>query len=429
MSDPNANRAGYKETKVGWIPNEWDEKALGALTKEDKPIVYGIVQAGPDTPDGVPYIRSTDVGGSVVPTAGLLRTTKEIAKKYKRSVVQKDDLVFSLRGNIGATSKVPAELEGANLTQGTARLALKECALSDYVRYALAGYGVRRLVDSWAKGSTFREITIEDLRKVPVPHPSGPERRQIASILSTCDEAIEKTGALIDAKNRQKKALMQQLLTGKKRLPGFEGDGGRTEYRFFDLPSDWACPHVREVAQERSERNGDSDSHTVLACSKHLGFVESKTYFKKQVFSEDTSNYKVVRRGWFGFPSNHVEEGSIGLLSTHDSGIVSPIYCVFETSSRIVPDYLYAVFKSETFRHIFSVTTNASVDRRGSLRWDAFSSIRVPCPTVEEQRAIASVNEAAANEINILEKKLAALEQQKKSLMQKLLTGQVRVTV
>ncbi len=149
--------------------------------------------------------------------------------------------------------------------------------------------------------------------------------------------------------------------------------------------------------------------------------------FGKRVFSEDTSNYKVIRRSWFGYPSNHIEEGSIGLLLTHDVGLVSPIYTVFRCIESVIPEYLYAVFKTDTFRHIFAISTNASVDRRGSLRWMELSLIRVPRPLKEEQRAISDVLQAANDEISQLEAKLKAFEKQKRALMQKLLTGEVRV--
>jgi type I restriction enzyme S subunit len=130
-----------------------------------------------------------------------------------------------------------------------------------------------------------------------------------------------------------------------------------------------------------------------------------------------------------GYPSNHIEEGSIGLLLSHDIGIVSPIYTVFRCNDSIIPEYLYAVFKTDTFRHIFAISTNASVDRRGSLRWREFSLIRVPLPSIKEQQAIVEVLNVADNEIVQLERKLKALEKQKRGLMQKLLTGEVRVIV
>lgn len=425
VHDPNANRPGYKETQVGWIPEEWECLKLDDVSSR----VTG------HTPDknipeywdgGISWVSLAD--SDRLDSRELTSTSKEISElglKKSSARLHPTGTVILLRdASVGRVAVMGSEMA---VSQHFVCWICNDNLNNIFLFYWLLGG--RKLFQRMAVGTTIVTIGMPFFAKLKIPLPPLPEQKKIAEILSTCDEVIEKTGALIEAKKRQKRALMQQLLTGRKRLPGFAGSGERTEYRFFDLPSDWSCPPVREIAQERSERNGESDDHAVLACSKHLGFVESATYFKKQVFSDDTSNYKVVRRGWFGFPSNHVEEGSIGLLSTHDSGIVSPIYCVFETSSIIIPEYLYAVFKSETFRHIFSVTTNASVDRRGSLRWDAFSSIRVPCPSVAEQTAIAEVNKAASDEIDALARKHAALKQQKRALMQKLLTGQIRVKV
>ncbi len=277
--------------------------------------------------------------------------------------------------------------------------------------------------------TSISHFTCEQLLKFPLALPPLPEQKKIAEILSTWDEAIKQTRKLIDTKKRRKKAFMQQLLTGKKRLPGFAKSQHRKSYRFFDLPEDWKCPPIREIAEEYSERNANSDDFTVLSCSKHLGFVESSEYFGKQVFSDDRSNYKIIRRGCFGFPSNHIEEGSIGLLLTHDIGLVSPIYTVFRCDGSVIPEYLYALFKTDTFRHIFAVSTNASVDRRGSLRWKEFSMIRVPQPSIGEQRAIADALKTVNEEIIQHEKKLAVLEKQKRGLMQKLLTGEMRVKI
>lgn len=92
-----------------------------------------------------------------------------------------------------------------------------------------------------------------------------------------------------------------------------------------------------------------------------------------------------------------------------------------------MPEFIFALFKTDTYRHIFSISTNASVDRRGSLRWREFSLIQVPNPSKEEQHSIVDVLKTADNEINQFEKKLNALEKQKRGLMQKLLTGEVRV--
>ena len=155
--------------------------------------------------------------------------------------------------------------------------------------------------------------------------------------------------------------------------------------------------------------------------------VESLSYFKKKVYSDDTSNYKVMRRGTFGFPSNHVEEGSIGYQDLCDAGIVSPIYCVFATSNEVDDGFLYKLLKTDRYRQIFAAATNASVDRRGSLRWKEFSRIPLPLPPLEEQRAISEAVDAVAATETAYQTQLTALRQEKAALMQQLLTGKRRV--
>jgi type I restriction enzyme S subunit len=147
------------------------------------------------------------------------------------------------------------------------------------------------------------------------------------------------------------------------------------------------------------------------------------------VYSDDTSNYKVVRRGHYGFPSNHIEEGSIGYQDICEAGIVSPIYSVFKTSDDVHDGYLYRLLKTEHYRQIFEASTNASVDRRGSLRWREFSKIRVPLPSLAEQQNISDTIETADAELANIGAQLMKLKTEKRALMQQLLTGKRRVKV
>ena len=124
------------------------------------------------------------------------------------------------------------------------------------------------------------------------------------------------------------------------------------------------------------------------------------SYFGKRVFSADTSGYKVVRRGQFAYATNHIEEGSIGLLEDADAGLVSPMYTVFEAEpNRVHARFLFALFKTEFYRHIFEINTNASVNRRGSLRWSQFKTIRVALPTIEELASL--IEESSTNGVHI----------------------------
>jgi type I restriction enzyme S subunit len=410
MSKRNENRSGYKKTKIGWIPNDWKCVPFPSIAKINRGRFSHRPRNAPQFYGGkYPFVQTGDISNSNVFITRHSQTLNSeglsISKIFKAGTI-----LMTIAANVDSLVGISPDPNCVDTYFLNAYLN----SIKNYHRYL-------------APRSAQHNINVESISLYYIPLPSLIEQKKIAEIISTWDSAIEQTRKLIEAKKRSKKALMQQLLTGKKRLPGFGKAKDRKKFRFFELPDDWKCSRIREVAEECSERNTQQDKLTVLSCSKYLGFVESSEYFGKQVFSENTSNYKIIRHGCFGYPSNHIEEGSIGLLLNHDIGIVSPIYTVFKCDDCIMPEYLYALFKTDTYRHIFSISTNSSVDRRGSLRWKGFSLIQVPNPPKEEQHAIVDVLQTADNEINQLEEKLKALKKQKRGLMQKLLSGEVRV--
>ena len=138
---------------------------------------------------------------------------------------------------------------------------------------------------------------------------------------------------------------------------------------------------------------------------------------------------QVVRRGDFAYATNHVEEGSIGYQDLHYAALISPMYTVFRIREGVDHSFFFKLVKTEVYRHIFEVNTSGSIARRGGLRWEEFPMIRVFLPTVPEQRRIAEVLETCDREIGLMRKQLVALKEQKRGLMQKVLTGEVRVKV
>lgn len=265
--------------------------------------------------------------------------------------------------------------------------------------------------------------------KIEVIVPPLPEQRKIAEILSVWDEAITYTERLIVALQQRKKCLMQLLLTGQIRFAGFEKSKETQPTKFGEIPADWGYVPIAKVAEQASEKNNKGDDLPVLSCTKHNGLVDSLTYFGRQIFSEDTSTYKIVKRCQFAYATNHIEEGSIGYQDLYERALISPMYTVFETTGKIDNRYLYLVLKTETYRQIFEQNTSASVNRRGSLRWKEFSRIEIPLPKIEEQRRIADLADSCDHELALQRRKLEALKQQKTGLMQQLLTGRIRVKV
>ena len=274
------------------------------------------------------------------------------------------------------------------------------------------------------------KINRPDLEGIIVALPPLPEQRKIAKILRTWEEAIEKLDALIDKMKRQHLALAYSLIFGRRRLLRFKKSDDFKAHHWFAMPKEWDCQPIGKLAIEVSERNGNRGAFEVLLCSKYEGFIRSLEYFKKQVFSSDLTGYKKIWRGDFGFPSNHVEEGSIGLQDLVDVGIVSPIYTVF----RFMPEkmdraFAFRALKTSLYRHIFAVSTSASVDRRGSLRWKEFAKIPFPVPPRSEQEAISEVLAVHSRKLTALQEQRDMYARQKRGLMQKLLTGEWRVKV
>lgn len=276
--------------------------------------------------------------------------------------------------------------------------------------------------------SGLRTLSVGSIREITIPLPPLPEQRKIADILTAWDKALEKLDALIAAKERRKQGLMQHLLTGKKRVKGFALSTGRTKRdRFGVYPSDWRRVSLGDITREVAARNAAGQELPVLSCTKHRGLVLSEEYFGKRVYADDTSNYRVVARGEFAYATNHIEEGSIGYQDICTAGLVSPIYTVFKSTAEVDDEYLFRVLKSTLLVHLYRVNTSSSVDRRGSLRYDEFARIHIWLPTKNEQRAIANVLNTCDEELRFLRAQRDVIDQQKRGLMQRLLTGQVRV--
>jgi type I restriction enzyme S subunit len=382
---------------------------------------------------GVPVIRVANQVGTVV-SGAFVFVSHEKAATLKANIARPGDILVVQRGSTyGKVSRIPhdAEFDRFVVCQSQMAVTVDEAACSsEFVFQALRSAAYDKFIESEVIQTGQPHINLGILKRLRVPLPPVPEQRKIAEILRTWDEAIEKLEALRAAKLRRHRALTHSLVFGMRQLDRFRTTDEVTAHHWFTLPATWSSKPIGKLAREISERNGDAEQHEVLSCSKYDGFVRSLEYFKKQVFSAELSGYKKIWRGDFGFPSNHVEEGSIGLQNLTDVGVVSPIYTVFRfASEKVDADYAFAVLKTNLYRHIFEVSTSASVDRRGSLRWSEFSKLPFPVPSLVEQKAIAEVLRTAQADLDALNIEIETLARQKRGLMQKLLTGEWRVKV
>ncbi|MEE9384766.1 MAG: restriction endonuclease subunit S [Nannocystaceae bacterium] len=208
----------FKQTEIGEIPEEWDVVALQELVAEDATITYGIVQAGPHIDDGVPYIKTGDMRREGIREVGLGRTSREIAARYHRSAVKTGDLVYSIRASVGMVHQVPNTLDGANLTQGTARISPAEKMNNRFLLWALRGPSSQQWIERRTKGTTYREITLKTLRAAPLAVPSLTEQAEISASIDAVEERGWRESKIDAALVELKQALMSVLLTGELRV-------------------------------------------------------------------------------------------------------------------------------------------------------------------------------------------------------------------
>lgn len=273
---------------------------------------------------------------------------------------------------------------------------------------------VLRMADATSHGTL--RVQTDLLEQLPVPLPPLPEQRKIARILGAWDQALADLDALLAAKRRQKKGLAQRLLTGRVRLSGF--DSSRVPMR-----------PLSEFLRHFSKRNKTGRNLTPLSCSKVYGIVPQTEIFEKRIASADTSNYKIVRRGDLVYDPMLLWDASIGFVDSVDEGVISPAYATFHLNEAAADrSFFRHLFDGHYMRHQYKVISQGTNTRRRKAMASDFLAVEARIPSLEEQRQIATVLDAADAEIAALETQREALAQQKRGLMQRLLTGEVRVT-
>ena len=190
------------------------------------------------------------------------------------------------------------------------------------------------------------------------------------------------------------------------------------------LPSGWRRTSIGAEADERNERVGSCiDMPTVLSSTKHYGLVPSDDFFRNRtVYSTNLSNYKLVSKDWFAYATNHLAEGSIGLQERSNNACVSPIYTVFSCRDGVNPNYLYRVLKSPKLISQYKLREQASVDRRGAVRYRDFAKILLTLPPLAEQCRIMEILDAADEATRLTEQLINKLARSRHGLLNQVFT-------
>lgn len=215
-------RCQYTNTSIEKKPSHEEHTChltkLSNCAAENSPICYGILMPGTAYPNGVPVIKVKDIKNGLIESGGLLLTDPKIDKAYKRSRLRKHDLLITIRGTTGRVAAVPTELDGANITQDTARIRIRDDHSVDYFYFLLQSRMVQEQVALHTIGQAVKGINIASIRSIDVSVPSKEEQIEIAKHLRASQKYLEELRLHCVKLYALKRGLMQDLLTGKRRV-------------------------------------------------------------------------------------------------------------------------------------------------------------------------------------------------------------------
>lgn len=344
--------------------------------------------------NGIPVIKVRDISGGMIAEDQLLLTHPTIDAAYSRSRLLAGDLLITIRGTTGRVAIVPSSLSGSNITQDTARIRTKANVNVSFLYFILQCPVIQNQIALHTVGQAVKGINIRDVKRIEFPlPPTLAEQEAIAGALSDADAWIESLEQLIAKKRQIKQGAMQELLTGKRRLPGFSGQ--------------WETRRLGDVAP--LQRGFDLPTHTITEGPHPV------------VYSNGILNYH-AKHQVKGPGVVTGRSGTIGKVTFVESDFWPHNTSLWVTSFKEnVPKYVFYLYSRIGFDRF---ATGSGVP---TLNRNDVHAFRMAVPSFPEQSAIAAILSDMDTEIESLESKLAKAREIKQGMMQELLTGRIRL--
>jgi len=399
------NNTIYKDSLLGKIPSDWEVKIMGEVAT----FINGKAYKQEDLLSEGKY-RVLRVGNFFTKGDWYYSDLEMEDDKY----VFNGDLMYAWSASFGPKywndektvyhyhiwKVVPSEL------------------ITKQFLYSLLLFDTEKIFSS-KQGGTMFHITKGDMEKRKLALPNLLEQVRIAEVLSTWDKAISNVQTTIEQVELRNKWLMQELLTGKKRLKGFDGE--------------WKEVRMKDVFDRVTRKNSENNTN-VVTISAQRGFILQTDYFNKNIASEITDNYFLVEKGEFCYNksySNGYPWGATKRLNDYDKAVVTTLYICFKIKNlnKNSGDFFEQFLEKNLLDKGLTKIAHEGGRAHGLLNVTPsdFFNLKITIPAFEEQTSIAQVLQAADKEVQVLKSKLDKLKEQKKGLMQVLLTGKKRL--
>ncbi|MDU4883016.1 MAG: restriction endonuclease subunit S [Clostridium celatum] len=404
----------FNNAKIVSNRDDWSLKRLSEIsefiTKGATPTTYGFQWSE----DGILFLKSDCVSDNGFIEGEKLYITEDANEYMSRSKVRNGDILISITGNIGRVALIPQHIEEANINQHIARIRVSSKDVSNkYIYYQLSRSDVKKNYDKIKTGLAYPQISLEQVRNTKVAIPSIEEQNKIVEILSTWDLAIEKQEQLIEKKKELKKGLMQRLLSGEVRLSGFNDEWKQVKLgSTIDVIKKEALPNPQD--------------YNLLTVKLHVKGIEKTD--KKPNATEKGRPYYLRMPGELLIGRQNFHNGGIGIVPSEMKGyIASNAITSLQVINGDLQFYFYYLSNPSFYKRVDNIIGGTG---QKEISETTLKKLNVKVPvSIDEQKQIARIIGVANTEVELLEKELELLKLQKKGLMQRLLTGEVRVKV
>lgn len=410
--------AGYKQTEVGIIPEDWQVRSLVSLGSKSIPAIKSGPFGSSITKDT--YCQS---GYKVYGQEQVIRGDHNYGdyfidlQKYRSlqsCAVKPGDILLSLVGTIGKVLVVPNDAKEGIINPRLIRFSFdKNIVVPEFFKELFESDYIKECLSKAVQGGTMGVLNAGMLNPLVIALPRFVEQTAIATVLSDVDALIASLNAQIAKKRDIKTATMQQLLTGKQRLAGFGEGKGMKPSELGEIPEDWEVVKIGEVLSVTTgSKNTQDNQHS----GEYPFFVRSQTVERINSYSFDC---EAVLTAGDGVGTGKIFHYINGKFDVHQR-----VYVMSSFSERLVGKYFYLYFSNFFYDRISMMTAKSSVD---SVRREMIADMQILLPFYKEQGAIAGVLSAMDEDIAALEQRLAKTKALKQGMMQELLTGRTRL--
>ena len=376
---------------------EWEKCKLGTLATK---VGSGSTPKGGDavyTSIGHYFVRSQNVGMGFLMLDNIAHINDDIHQKHKATEIYENDVLLNITGaSIGRTAVATKELEGGNVNQHVCIIRTNSKVNPKFLCDYIQTQRIQNHIKSLQTGGSREGLNFEQIRSFPISLPSINEQNKLTCLLDKINERIATQVRLIEDLKKLRCAIIEKMFKQSK-----------------------ANGRLGDFIEQVSVRNKNGLYSNVLSVSNKQGFVKQSEQFEdRTVASEDTSNYKIVKRNNFAYNPARINVGSIARLTKFDVGIVSPMYVCFRTKASIIPEYMEAFFTSQQFFYEMMKRLEGSV--RLCLSYEGLCNIPVYIPDMNKQIAMGQNISLILSKIGLEIEYLGRLHQQKQYLLRKM---------